>query len=147
VPVFLILFIVIPLLELALLIRVGQSIGVLSTLGLVILSAVIGVILLQQQGYATLASARRKMAQGLMPAEEMLGGMFLAVGGVLFLIPGFITDVLGLCCLIPGIRRLLLARLLRRVYVAPVAGRSTSNRGEHVIEGEFERERRRDPEN
>lgn len=141
-PVFLILFIAFPLTELALLIFVGQAIGVLSTLGLVILTAVVGIALLQRQGYAALASARRKMEAGRLPAEEMVNGVFLAVGGMLLLLPGFITDFFGLCCLIPGIRRVLLTRMLKHFFVVPVGGPRSGNPHEHVIEGQFERERR-----
>lgn len=144
-PVFLILFIVFPLTELTLLILVGQTIGVLPTLGLVILTAVLGIALLQRQGYAALASARRKMEIGRMPAEEMVNGVFLAVGGMLLLLPGFITDFLGLCCLTPGIRRVFLTRMLKHFTVVPMGGPRSGNSHERVIEGQFERERR-DPE-
>jgi UPF0716 protein FxsA len=128
--------------ELALLIRVGQAIGVLSTLALLILTAMVGIALLQRQGYSALVSARRKMEQGRLPAEEMVSGMFLAAAGILFLTPGFITDFFGLCCLIPGIRRMFLARLLRHRPAAPFASQSTREADSRVIEGEFERERR-----
>jgi UPF0716 protein FxsA len=142
VPVLLIFFIAVPLLELALLILVGASIGVLPTLALVILTAVIGIALLQRQGYAALVRAREKMAQGRVPAEEMAGGVFLAFGGLLLLVPGFISDLIGLCFLIPGIRRVLLAQLLKRFVV--VSGTGSPGRGEgQVIEGEYERESRR----
>lgn len=141
-PVFLILFIAFPLAELALLILVGQTIGVLFTLALVILTAVIGIALLQRQGYAALASARRKMEVGRIPAEEMVNGVFLAVGGMLLLLPGFITDLLGLCCLLPGIRRVLLTRMLKHFFIVPMGGARSGNSHERVIEGKFERERR-----
>lgn len=144
-PVLLILFLSVFLVELALLILAGQAIGVLPTIGLLILTAVIGIALLRQQGYAAFASARWKMQQGRIPGEEMVSGIFLAAGGVLLLIPGFITDVLALCCLIPGIRRVFLTRLLQRFSVVPVGGFTPGDPRERVIEGKFEHERR-DPE-
>lgn len=87
------------------LIQVGSVIGTWPTVGLVILTAVLGGILLRQQGEMTLSRAQMKMREGSMPAGEMVEGLFLAVGGALLLTPGFITDSIGLACLIPGIRK------------------------------------------
>lgn len=143
----LILFVVVPLLELFVLIQVGQLIGALPTVGLVILTAIVGIALLRRQGYSALASAREKMAQGQIPAEEMVSGIFLAVGGVLLLTPGFITDFFGLCCLTPGVRRGLLVWATRHLFPGGVVtvhqhGSADANR---VIEGEYERDKRNAP--
>lgn len=96
-----------PILEMVVLIKVGGVIGALPTIGLVLLTATIGVALLRQQGLSTLARAQNKMREGQLPANEMVEGIFLAVGGALLLTPGFITDAIGFACLIPGIRQLL----------------------------------------
>lgn len=114
---FLFLFIAIPLVEIYVLISVGQRIGGLQTIGLILATAVIGVAMLRQQGLKAMVSAQTKMRQGALPAKELVDGVFLAVGGVLLLTPGFVTDGFGFCCLIPGIRRGLVAVLGRRFRV------------------------------
>ena len=111
---FLLLFILIPILEMWLLIQVGSHIGALATIGLVLLTAMIGLALLRQQGFATLLRANQKMEAGQLPAQEIVDGLFLAVGGALLLTPGFFTDAIGFICLIPGLRKLLLGRLVDR---------------------------------
>lgn len=142
---FLIPFVLLPLLELFILIQVGDEIGAVLTIGLVLLTAAIGLALLRQQGYSTLMRAREKAAQGQVPAEEMLGGVFVALGGLLLLLPGFITDVIGLCCLLPPLRRLFLKGLLSRwLVVGGMSVRGGRGAAGRVIEGEFERDEKRD---
>ncbi|HEY8569813.1 FxsA family protein [Microbulbifer sp.] len=141
---FLVLFIVLPILEMWLLITVGEKIGALPTIGLVLLTAVVGVALLRRQGISTLMRAQEKMRAGEVPAREMAEGIFLAVGGALLLTPGFITDALGFICLIPGLRQLVLGKLLSRIVVVhpgygPGAGRQEQGGG-NVIEGDYQRE-------
>lgn len=97
----LLLFIVMPVVEMWLLITVGRQIGALPTIGLVLLTAVVGVALLRAQGFATLFRARQKMDLGELPAMEMAEAIVLAVCGALLLTPGFATDVLGFAGLIP----------------------------------------------
>jgi len=108
------LFIVIPLTEIFLFVEIGSRIGGLNTVMIVLLTAFIGVNLLRYQGINTLRRAQQQMAQGQMPAQEMLEGMVLAVGGVLLITPGFLTDTLGLICLLPPTRRLIIRYLLAR---------------------------------
>jgi UPF0716 protein FxsA len=136
-------FVLLPLLELFILIQVGDEIGAVLTIGLVLLTAAIGLALLRQQGYSTLMQARTKAAQGQVPAEEMLGGVFVALGGLLLLLPGFLTDVIGLCCLLPPVRRLFLKGLLSRWLVVGGMSVRRSDQG-RVIEGEFERDNKHD---
>lgn len=111
------LFVVMPVLELWLLIQVGGEIGALNTIVLVFLTAIAGSWLLRQQGLKTLMSARSKMEAGQMPAKEMAEGICLAVGGALLLTPGFITDAIGLACLIPGIRGRVAAFFMARTVM------------------------------
>lgn len=117
-PVFLFLFIIMPVAEMAVLIQVGGMIGVLNTVGLVLLTAVIGAWLLRQQGLATLLKANQRLNSGELPAREVAEGLILAVGGALLLTPGFITDTVGFLCLIPGSRHWLAAQVLKRMVVA-----------------------------
>jgi UPF0716 protein FxsA len=144
---FFLLFLVFPFLELALLIKVGGVIGVLPTLLLLIVSAVLGSTLLRVAGLATALRAREKLARGEAPEREMLEGMLVALGGGLLILPGFISDVMGLLCLLPFTRRLILRRLLARIeeqamrqraFADDLQARNAPERP-NVIEGEFER--------
>lgn len=111
------LFIAIPLVELYVIIAVGEEIGAFWTVILVLLTAVIGVNLLRIQGMSTLMRAQRNMAQGAVPAMEMMEGIALAVGGVLLITPGFITDSIGFLCLIPASRRAIIRYIMARSTV------------------------------
>ena len=122
----LLLFIAVPIVEMWILIQVGGEIGALPTIGLVVLTATIGLSLLKHQGLSTLMSARAKMDQGRIPAGELVSGVMLAVGGALLLTPGFVTDVVGFLLLIPATRRWVLRQIIERY------------RGKIVIEGEYQ---------
>ena len=143
---FLFLFLLFPLIELAVLIQVGSAIGVLPTLLLVIATAILGSVLLRVAGIATAWRAREKLARGELPEQEVLEGLLIAVGGGLLLLPGFISDVFGVLCLIPFTRRLLVGKVRRRVaeqalrqraFADDLQARSGPARP-NVIEGEFE---------
>ncbi|HAQ98029.1 MAG TPA: exlusion protein FxsA [Verrucomicrobiales bacterium] len=123
----LLLFMLIPIVEMWILIEVGGWIGALPTIGLVVLTAMIGLSLLKQQGLSTLMRARRKIDEGAIPASELVSGVMIAVGGALLLTPGFVTDALGFALLIPQTRKWLLFKLIDRY------------RDKIVIEGEFHR--------
>lgn len=141
-----VLFVILPILEIWVLIRVGGFIGAVPTIALVVLTAAIGAALLRQQGLATVSQAQLKMQQGNIPLEEIVAGIFLAVGGALLLTPGFITDVIGFSCLIPGLRKVLLGWVMKHL----IANGSVQFRHTHTssqksapgstIEGEFRRE-------
>ena len=132
---------IVPVIEMVVLIEVGSAIGSLPTIALVFLTAVLGVALLRQQGAATLLRAMRRMDHGALPAQEMLEGVVLAVGGALLLTPGFVTDAFGFACLFPPTRRFFLERLLARVQLRAQRGaQGTSQSGTiHIIEGEIDR--------
>ena len=157
---FFLFFLVTPILEMYLLIKVGGLIGALPTIGLVALTAMIGVALLRQQGFATLLRGQQRLAEGQLPAQEMMEGFALAVGGALLLTPGFVTDAFGFALLLPFSRRALVRGLLARGTIQTVGARQgfqfearsgdgvhrpgpqvyRGPGGGHVIEGEFERE-------
>jgi UPF0716 protein FxsA len=111
------LFIVIPIVEITILINVGEAIGAWNTVGLVILSAFIGVNMLRYQSLSTLARAQQRANQGEIPGQEMVEGIVLAVGGALLVTPGFVTDVIGFSCLIPFTRQSFAKALLSRFTV------------------------------
>lgn len=110
-PYLFLLFVLMPIVEIAVLIQVGQVIGGWTTVGIVIMTAFVGTYMLRQQGIATLAQAQQRMNSGQMPAQQMLEGLFLLIGGLLLLTPGFITDFFGFLCLIPPSRRYLANKL------------------------------------
>jgi UPF0716 protein FxsA len=112
--IFLILFIVVPVIEIYLLIEVGSIIGPLSTILLILTTAIIGAGLLRQQGLSTLARFQHSLASGTLPAQELLEGILLAVGGALLMTPGFVTDAMGFVCLIPFTRKALVHYMIKR---------------------------------
>lgn len=101
----LLLFIVIPIIEITVIMQVGEVLGVWPTVALVVFSAWLGAKYVRQQGIATLESVQKKMAQGEMPSGEIITGLMLLVAGVLLVTPGFVTDIFGLSLLIPNVRR------------------------------------------
>lgn len=122
-----VLFIVMPVAEITLLIKVGQQIGALYTVSLVVLTALVGSFMLRQQGLATLFRAQERIQSGQIPVQEMLEGLFLAVGGALLITPGFITDVFGFLCLIPVTRKGLVILAARNVKVFSAASMHQSS--------------------
>jgi len=148
------LFVVMPVAEITLLIKVGQQIGALYTAALVVLTALIGSFMLRQQGLATLFKAQARVQNGQLPLQEMLEGIFLAVGGALLITPGFITDVFGFLCLIAVTRKALVAFAARHVKVTSAAamqqgpfhnthGSASFHGGDadEPIEGEFQHDK------
>jgi UPF0716 protein FxsA len=100
----LIAFVLIPIAELWLIIEVGGAIGVLPTLGLLILDSILGYALLRSQGRAAWARFNEAIARNKVPAREVFDGAMIILGGALLLTPGFITDIFGLCLLLPPSR-------------------------------------------
>lgn len=133
---FLLLFIVLPLFELWLIIKVGSLVGAWPAVALVVATAVIGMLVLRHQGLNTLLRGRQRMAEGELPAEEMLEAMMLTLGGVLLVVPGFVTDVVGSLVLVPPLRRWLAARAVSRMVVVGGFGPMGGARG-NTVEGEF----------
>lgn len=104
-PILFLIFIVVPVIEMYLLIKVGAVIGGVYTIGLVLLTALIGVSLLKRQGLSTFMTAQQKMQTGQMPVAEIAEGLMLAVAGALLLTPGFVTDTIGFILLTPILRQ------------------------------------------
>ena len=108
------IFVVVTLAEIYVLVTVGQTIGGLSTVLLVIITAFIGSRLLKQQGWSTMAKAQQSIAEGRTPALEMFEGVVILVSGILLLTPGFITDILGLLGLMPWSRSYFINHFLEK---------------------------------
>jgi UPF0716 protein FxsA len=115
--VFLLAFIAIPLIEIAVFIEVGGFIGLWWTLAVVVGTALGGTYMLRRQGLSTLRRAQLQMAEGHMPLREVFDGLCLLVAGAMLLAPGFVTDLAGAMLLLPPIR-LFLSRLVARQIAA-----------------------------
>jgi UPF0716 protein FxsA len=109
------LFIGLPLLELYILIKIGSYLGAFQTIALIIFSGVLGLLLARLEGLRTLHQIRQNLSQGILPAEEMLDSVLIFAGGVLFVVPGVITDFAALVLLIPFTRTIFKRWLRRRV--------------------------------
>ena len=115
-------FIVVPLAEIAVLIEVGGWLGLVPTLALIILTAVVGAWMLRRQGTAVLRRAQQQMQQGAMPIGEVFEGFCLVIAGALLLTPGFLTDTVGALLLLPPVRALLYQRVRRQLEAQVQAG-------------------------
>jgi UPF0716 protein FxsA len=114
-PLLILIFIVVPIAELAIIIQVGQAIGVWWTIALLIADSVLGSVLMRSQGRAVWRRFQEATAGGRVPAREVLDGVLVIFGGALLLTPGFISDILGLILLLPPSRALIRAVLVRRL--------------------------------
>jgi len=138
---FLILLFIIglPLIEIYLFIEVGEQIGALSTVGLTVLTAVLGMSLVRSQGLGVARRAEASMQRGEAPLKEALDGMALLVAGFFLLIPGFFTDSIGTLLLIPLVREAIGVALLSKALVARANSSGFRSRhNDNTVDGEFE---------
>lgn len=110
----LLLFVLVPAVELALLIELGGRIGTLATLGLIAGTGVVGASLARSQGLSVLRQVQRELDAGRLPAGALVDGAIIVIAGALLMTPGILTDALGFSCLVPGFRRLIKRTLWRR---------------------------------
>jgi UPF0716 protein FxsA len=125
----LLLFIAVPLVELYVIIQVGQAIGALPTIGLLLLDSLLGTWLLRSQGRAVWRRFRVALASGRPPARETIDGALVITGGALMLAPGFITDAFGALLLLPPSRALVRRGILRNARSRLLAGFATAAGG------------------
>jgi UPF0716 protein FxsA len=122
----LVLFVVVPLVELYVIIQVGQAIGALPTIAILLADSILGSLLLRSQGRAAWRRFNAAIAEARVPGREVMDGVLVIFGGALLLTPGFVTDVFGVLFLLPPtravVRRLLGRRVLRRLRVASPRG-------------------------
>jgi len=109
------LFTLLPAIELAILIKVGSHIGAINTMMIIIITGVTGAYLARFQGFLVLNKIQTSLNQGIMPSSELMDGLMILVGGILLLTPGFVTDILGIFLLIP-LTRSLIKYLLRNKF-------------------------------
>jgi UPF0716 protein FxsA len=117
VAVLILLFIVLPIAELYVIIKVGEAIGVLPTIALLVLDSFLGASLLRSQGRAAWRRFNEALSRGRVPAREVFDGAMVILGGAFLITPGFITDVIGILLLLPPTRAMfggLVARMARR---------------------------------
>lgn len=112
--IFLVIFVVVPLIELYFMIEIGDVFGALPTVMLVVLTAVVGGFMVRLQGFTTLMRMRESASRGEAPALEMVESVVLLFSGLMLLLPGFITDTLGFLLLIPALRQALIVQGLKR---------------------------------
>ena len=152
----LILFILVPIIEIAAFIRVGEALGTSMTIFIVIVTAILGVTLLRQQGFRAWRDIQLSMAQGNIPAIEMAAGAQLLFAGGLLLTPGFVTDAVGFILMIPQVRRFLAKKMIKKgILSARTNASDYSNQQNHqaeqnsnttlnqgrTVEGEFEKKK------
>ena len=142
----LLMFIFVPVVEIGVLIQVGGSIGLWPTIGLVLITAFVGASLVRSQGLQTLLSVQQRLQQGELPAQQIFEGMLLAAAGVFLLIPGFVTDLVGMVILLPAPRAMIARYLMSRIRLQSSAKGFHGSFGQDAnqgstFEGEFERKK------
>ena len=118
------LLLLLPLAEIAVFIWVGRMIGVAWTLLLIIASTVLGILLMRKQGFKMLREFAENARHRRAEPSDVMEGSFIFLGGILLILPGFITDIIGLLCLIPFIRRALIKWLILTLAQKPQANNS-----------------------
>ena len=145
-PFLLLLFLLVPLVEIWFLIKVGGIVGAGWTIFLVVLTAIIGAGLVRAQGLSAIGRIQQQLAAGNLPAAEMLQGVFLLIAGALLLPPGFFTDAIGFALLVPAVRRRLAQHLMfsggRFAFRVDQSGTADSGpqAPRRPLEGDFRRE-------
>ncbi len=134
--VLLLLFLIVPIVEIAVFIQVGDWIGLWPTLGLIVLTALLGSWQLRLQGMATLARARQQLDRGEIPARELFDGMCLLGAGALLLTPGFVTDLAGASLFLPPVRGWLRRTFGRHLVAKAQAGGPAGARTRVFVNGE-----------
>lgn len=151
-PILLLLFIFVPIIEIGLFIQLGGFLGLWPTISLVLITAFVGASLVRSQGLQTLMSVQTRLQQGELPAQQIVEGVMLAIAGVLLLTPGFMTDALGMLVLLPTTRGMIAKKLMEKMVVSGAGfqqhgfhqgghnpfGQNDSTNGD-TFEGEFQR--------
>lgn len=147
---FLIIFILIPIIEIGVFMAVGDAIGIGWALLFALFTAILGGAIIRYQGMQALSTAQRDMAQAKMPVQEIFDGFCLIAAGATLITPGFVTDTIGFLLLIPAIRKALRGILAKSLKVSgagagfgggsPFGGQASQQReGDNIIEADYER--------
>lgn len=128
----------VPIVEIGLFIELGGFLGLWPTLGIVVLTALLGSVLLRTQGLSTVEELRRTTETGQSPAGPLAHGALILVAGLLLLTPGFFTDSIGFLLMVPPIRTVLIKWIATRAQMKMYASAANSQQAPDVIDGEFE---------
>ena len=101
------LFIIVPIIEITIFITIGSNIGILNTIAIILTTALVGIFLVRRQGIKLLFDAQRNLSQGIMPTEEIKGGIFLLISGLLLITPGFFTDCIGFAVFLKPVQNII----------------------------------------
>jgi UPF0716 protein FxsA len=136
------IFIVVPIAELYVIIQVGQSIGALPTLAILIADSIVGAWLLRHQGRSAWRRFNAAVGEGRVPGREVLDGVMIIFGGAFLITPGFITDIIGILLLLPPTRAVFRRLLVRRFsssfvvsFAGGAAGRRAGARQDYDVDG------------
>ncbi len=132
------LFLLVPIIEIALFIKVGGLIGLFPTLAIVILTAMAGTFLIRSQGLAVMMKLRETMQDLRDPSEPLAHGAMVLFAGALLLTPGFFTDAVGLSLMVPGVRGRIFNFVRQRVVVQSFSYGTGESRRDDVIDVEYE---------
>ncbi|QJR80773.1 FxsA family protein [Alteromonas pelagimontana] len=123
------LFAILPIIEIALLVQVGDMIGGWNTIAIVILTAFAGAYFVRREGFNTIQTAQQKMQRNEIPGRELVEGLMLVIAGVLLVTPGFVTDFLGLLLVVPISRHLIAAQVAKRMALRVINPASFTQQG------------------
>jgi UPF0716 protein FxsA len=135
---FFIIFVLIPLIEIGLFMTVGDAIGLLPTLLLAFVTAIIGGWIVKYQGFELFQNTRNSMASGKFPAYEIFEGFCLVAAGATLITPGFFTDTIGFLLLVPSVRKMAYGYLKDKTVFQTATSQRPQPANDRVIEGEFE---------
>ena len=129
-PLFLI-FIVVPIIEIFLMIKIGAEIGALNTVSLILLTAIVGIYFAKLEGIKTMRSGIMNLYQNKIPIYEMISGASIAIAALLLIIPGFFTDTIGFLILIPFTRKILISFFVKKQNI------SSNQENSKTLDGEI----------
>ena len=132
------LFLAVPLIEIALFVQIGGAIGLLATLAIVVVTAVLGTFLVRSQGLAVLSQLQGSLSELKDPTEPLAHGAMILFSGALLLTPGFFTDAVGFALMVPGVRRAVFQFAKRRINVQSFSYGDVPNSDDGAIDVEFE---------
>lgn len=115
-------FMVVPLIEIAFFVVIGNAIGLWPTLAGVLITAIVGSLVLRYQGMAVFNDMRQQMNRGQVPAKALADAALIGAGGLMLLLPGYFSDIIGILLLLPPVRAAIYAFLRSRIQVVPMAG-------------------------
>jgi len=121
-------FMIIPLIEIAFFVIIGNAIGLWPTLAGVLVTAVVGSVVLRYQGMAVFRDIQRQMGSGQLPGRSLADAALIGAGGLMLLLPGYFSDLIGILLLLPPVRTMIYGFLKSRIQVVPMAGYGSPRR-------------------